>query len=80
MLSIRAPAWAHEQGCSVPHSKKGWERLQSRIIKMTMWPIMEASGEKVKTNWILDEDTYLTDETSQSDPAVCAVRVPREGR
>lgn len=26
----RAPAWAHEQVCSVCRSKKGWERLQQK--------------------------------------------------
>ena len=60
----RAPAWAHEQVCFVFRSKKGWERLQSRRIKMTRWPIREASGEKINRNWILDEDTYLRGETS----------------
>ena len=60
----RAPAWAHEQVCSVCRSKKRWERLQSRSIKMTRWPIREASGEKINRNWILDEDTYLRGKTS----------------
>ena len=60
----RAPAQAHEQVCSVCRSKKSWERLQSRSIKMTRWPIREASGEKINRNWILDEDTYLRAETS----------------